>query len=46
MRRYFAENYPRSGELLAGFCADAERRAAASKRPLNLYGSIRSAEEE
>lgn len=34
------------GELLAGFCADAERRAAASKRPLNLYGSIRSAEEE
>lgn len=32
MRRYFAENYPRSGELLAGFCADAERRAAASKR--------------
>lgn len=46
MRRYFAGNYPRSGELLAGFCADAERRAAASKRPLNLYGGIRSAEAE
>ena len=46
MRRYFAENYPRSGELLAGFCADAERRAGASKRPLSLYGGIRSAEAE
>lgn len=44
MRRYFAENYPRSGELLAGFCADAERRAVASRQPLNLYGGIRSAE--
>lgn len=46
MYRYFAENYPRSGDLLAGFCADAERRAGASKRPLNLYGGIRSAEAE
>lgn len=44
MRRFFAENYPKSGGLLADFCAASERRAAASKRGLNLYGGIRDAE--
>lgn len=44
MRRFFAENYPESGGLLADFCAFAERRAAARKRRLNLYGGIRDAE--
>ena len=44
MRRYIAANYPKSGDLLAGFCVQAERRAAASARGLNLYGGIRDAE--
>ena len=44
MRRYFAEHYPRSGSLLGDYCAAVERRAGSSKRPLNLYGGIRSAE--
>lgn len=44
VRRFFAENYPKSGGLLADFCAASERRAAASKRALNLYGGIRDAE--
>lgn len=44
MRRFFAEKYPRAGTLLADYCAATERRAAASKRPLDLYGGIRAAE--
>lgn len=44
IRRYFAANYPKSGDLLADFCVQAERRAAASGTGLNLYGSIRDAE--
>lgn len=44
MRRFFAENYPVAGDLLAGFCTGTERRAAASDRGLDLYGGIRDAE--
>ena len=44
VRRYFAANYPTSGDLLAGFCMQAERRAGATKTALDLYGGIRDAE--
>ncbi len=44
MRNYFTANYPRSGALLADYCARIEHIAAASVRPLDLYGGIRSAE--
>ncbi len=44
VRRYFAANYPTSGDLLAGFCMQAEQRAGATKTALGLYGSIRDAE--